>query len=517
MLEKLLTDLSSPDAYPHPVDSVRIAQTHISCVFLTGRYVYKVKKPVRFAFLDYSTIEKRRAMCLREVELNRRLCPSVYLDVVPVVEDNGRFRIGGAGRHVDWAVKMIELREADMLPVRLKQRQISGSEIERIAEALSSFHRNAATSPEIDEFGSVDKISLNAEENFQETESRADDILPADHLRAIETYTRDFLAMNEDLFRARVEKRWVRDGHGDLRVQNICLQPELESGVQIFDCIEFNDRLRFLDVASDIAYLAMDLDLAGRADLRSALLRKYTSGLQDTVNDKLFRFYCCYRAYVRGKIALFASEETEIPDIERSEHSDIARAALDLSRSYAKHFSRPVLIMMMGFSGSGKSWLAQQLARRLPAVVLSTDILRKELASATPEMRLASEWYTAEKISKVYDSIRQAGAGWLEKGEHVILDGTFLSRAEREKATAIAARMGADFWIVQCVCPDSVIRERIRNRPAGYSDADLAVYEAQRKMFDPLTEPATVHQANRNVSVDTSRPAALVAREILNP
>ena len=516
MLEKLLTDLGSVDAYPHSVDAVRVAQTHISCVFLTGEYAYKVKKPVRFAFLDYSTIERRHAMCIREVELNRRLCPSVYLDVVPVMEEGGRLRIAGSGRLVDWAVKMRQLRESDMLPVRLKQRQIAQAEMERVAEMLSAFHRNAATGLDIEEFGSPEKISLNTEENFQETESRADDVLPADHLRAIETYTRDFLAMNGDLFRARRKSGWIRDGHGDLRVQNICLQPEWESGVQIFDCIEFNDRLRFLDVASDIAYLAMDLDLAGRADLRWIMLQRYRAQLLDAAEDALFRFYCCYRAYVRGKIALFASEESEIPDKERREHADIARAAFDLSRSYSKHPAAPVLIMMMGFSGSGKSVLSQQLARRLPAVILSTDILRKELALANPETRLGSDWYTADKISEIYKSMREAGAGWLEKGEHVILDATFLSRNEREKAAAAAAHAGADLWIIQCVCPDGVIRERIRSRPAGFSDADLAVYESQRKMFDPLTEPATLNLTNRNLTVDTSRPAELVARQILN-
>jgi aminoglycoside phosphotransferase family enzyme/predicted kinase len=461
-------------------------------VFLTGEYVYKIKKPVDFGFLDYSTLERRHRCCEWELDLNRRLCPEVYLEVVPIAWDGTCLRVG-AGPVVEWAVRMRQLREEELLPAKLASGTVSPSEIEQMARMLAEFHRNAATGPEIDCHGTPEAMLRNIEENFEQTASRTGEDLPADCRSAVRSYARQFLAEYEPLFTARLREGRIRDGHGDLRAQNICLDPSVGAGVQILDRIEFNDRFRCGDVAADLAYLAMDLDLAGRCDLRSALVDRYVIESGDTGLRRLLPFYCCYRAYVRGKIALFAAGEAEIPPDERREHQAVAAAAFDLARSYAEVRDRPLLVAMMGFSGSGKSALARELARRVPAVRIASDEVRKEHAGVPAFTHLGPEEYSAAQRHAVYDELRRRAIPLLEAGLHVLLDATFLAPEERQQAALTAAEHGAEFRVVECRCPNPIIRKHLQARAERVeaSDADLAVYEAQvREVTDgPASDP----------------------------
>lgn len=519
-LVDLLRSLSDPDAYPHPVPHLHVVQTHASCVFLTGAYVYKIKKPVNFGFLDYSTLEKRRACCERELVLNRRLCPEVYLEVVGIGWQQGKLRVGVSDDPVEWAVRMRQLPEEDMLPVRLAAGTVTPLQMERIADLLAEFHRCAATNAEIAFFGSPEAVGRNVEENFAQTETRLGAGLSPEHLVSIRNYSRRFLAEQRNLFVARVRNGFIRDGHGDLRAQNLCLHSGLRGGVQILDCIEFNDRFRYGDVAADLAYLAMDLDLAGQADLRCVLIDRYVSSSGDEQLRELLPFYQCYRAYVRGKIALLAAEEVEILAEERQSHRSLAAAAFDLSRSYAERFGPPALFITVGYSGSGKSVVARELARRLPATRLATDEVRKELGGLAPTDRLSATQYSPEERRKVYVELNQRARQLLAQGEHVILDGTFLAEVDRAAAGDVARTVGAQFWVLDCRCADAVIRERLRNRSnrgADASDASLEVYEAQR---NNAPERPTVVERQRFsecwVSIDTELPAGVAARKALN-
>ena len=513
-LPELIAGLSQPAAYGHPVDAVRVVQTHTSCVFLTGEYVYKIKKPVDFGFLDYSTLERRLHCCERELALNRTLCPEVYLGVVPVTREGDGLRVGAPGLAVEWAVRMRQLSEEHMLPARLATGTVGPSEIDHIARILAEFHRSAGTGTEIDIHGTPEAVLRNVEENFTQTEARTGDLLPSEHRTVVRNYARRFLAEQQPLFVARLPEGRIRDGHGDLRAQNICLDPSVGRGVQILDRIEFNERFRCGDVAADLAYLAMDLDLAGRCDLREALVHRYVAESGDTSLRRLLPFYCCYRAYVRGKIALFAAGEAEIPPDERREHQAVAAAAFDLARSYAAPRERPLLIAMMGFSGSGKSALARELARRLPAVRLASDQVRKECAGVPASTHLGPEEYSAGQRHAVYDELRARAGRLLEAGLHVLLDATFLVPEELEQAAMAAAEQGAEFRVVECRCPDSVIRERLRARAgrAEASDADPAVYEAQ------VCEAARLSGSDVRkdwIVAQTDGPLPRVAREVL--
>lgn len=340
-LEVLLAALQSPRAYPHPTESVHVVQTHASCVFLTGEYVYKIKKPVRFGFLDYGTLERRQALCQQEVLLNQRLCPEVYLEVVPITWQEGHLRVGGEGAAVEWAVRMRQLREADMLPARLEAGTLEASILDRLARKLAQFHGQAHTDDTIRAYGEPSRIAETIRMTLQTMQEVTENTPLSECYSALGAYFEAFERTQASRLRHRVEQNHIRDCHGDLRAQNLCLDTRFGDGIQVFDCIEFNPSFRYIDTAADIAYLAMDLDLAGQAALRARLLEVYTRESNDQDLALILPFYLTYRAMVRGNIALLAARESEIPAAEREAQQTLAASAYDLARSYASSPPRP--------------------------------------------------------------------------------------------------------------------------------------------------------------------------------
>jgi aminoglycoside phosphotransferase family enzyme/predicted kinase len=517
-LLQIIAALQDPAAYPHPVGPIHLAQTHVSCVFLTGDTVYKVKKPVDFGFLDYSTPELRRRYCEEEVRLNRRLCPDIYLETTPLTLQQDCLRVGGAGEPVDWAVRMRQLRAEEMLPARLAAGTLGVAEIDRIAQRLAAFHKDAYTDASIAAYGkpdvifdvigftldSMDRVALDPDYAATRQELRAS-------LFGART--------REALFHRRVEEGRLRDCHGDLRLQNICLDPRYDDGIQIFDCIEFNDELRYIDTAADIAYLAMDLDLAGRPDLRARLIGAYEAAAEDASLRDVLPFYMIYRACVRANIALMAAAESELTPPERKAHREMAAAAYGLARCYAHRRDRPALLIMRGFSGCGKTELARELSRRLPALHLSTDRVRKELAGAPMTEQLDAAYYTPEQRARVYGELRRRAEGILREGEHVILDATFQTESEIQAAAELAHATGAEFRIVDCRCPDAIIRERLlaRSRDRSASDADLAVYLAQRDRYRLLSpDDYNTPETGLLLPIDTSQSPCEAAAEVVD-
>jgi aminoglycoside phosphotransferase family enzyme len=322
--------LLNPEAYPHNPRKIELVQTQMSFVFLTGDYVYKVKKPVDLGYLDYTTLEQRHFFCHQELELNRRLCPDAYLAVVPIVEEKDELRIEGQGKAIEYAVKMKQLPHNRMMDVLLPQGQVTREMIARVAERLVSFHRKAETNQRIAAFGKLDVIRQNTDENFAQTEKYIGiSIAPAEYSR-IKSYTDDFIQSNASLFDKRVKEGRVRDCHGDLHAAHICFI----DGICIYDCIEFNDRFRYSDVASEIAFLAMDLDRYQRADLSQHLVNTYVKLSHDEELLKLLNFYKCYRAYVRGKVESFKLDDPYIPEEEKAKVLTDAQGYFQLAESY---------------------------------------------------------------------------------------------------------------------------------------------------------------------------------------
>jgi len=328
-LPELIQSLLDPKAYPDPTPKVELVQTQISYVLLAGEFVYKIKKPVDMGFLDYTTLEKRLYYCKKEVELNQRLSSDVYLGVVPITKEKG-FVIGGKGEAKEYAVKMRRLPQNAMMDVLLKQNKVTPAMIEQVAEVLVNFHKKAATNEEITQLGGIEAVIQNTSENFSQTEKYFGVIIELETYQRIKTYTEDFIKDNRPLFLNRMAEGRVRDGHGDLHAAHICFY----KGICIYDCIEFIDRLRYTDVAADIAFLAMDLDHYGRQDLSDIFINTYVSQSGDKELLKLLNFYKCYRAYVRGKVGCFQYDDKYISAGEKEKIAANARSYFRLAASY---------------------------------------------------------------------------------------------------------------------------------------------------------------------------------------
>jgi len=333
-LPSIVKALLKSQAYPHKPQKIELVQTQMSFVFLTGDYVYKVKKPVNLGYLDYTTLEKRRFFCQQELELNRRLCPDVYLAVVPITESHQpsaiSYQFEGKGETIEYAVKMRQLPQDRMLDVLLPRGQVTKEMIAKVAEKLASFHQTTKTSSEIAAFGSLDIIRQNWDENFTQTEKYIGISIPRAKYDRTKSYTNDFILGNASLFDKRIKEGRIRDCHGDLHAAHICFT----DGVCIYDCIEFNDRFRYSDVASEIAFLSMDLDRYQRADLSQHLVNTYVKLSHDDELLRLLNFYKCYRAYVRGKVESFKLDDPLISENEKARALENAQRYFKLAESY---------------------------------------------------------------------------------------------------------------------------------------------------------------------------------------
>jgi aminoglycoside phosphotransferase family enzyme len=329
-LPDLVQALLDPKTYPHAPQKVELMQTQMSFLFLTGDYVYKVKKPVDLGYLDYTTLEKRRFFCQQELKLNRRLCPDIYLEVVPIVQHQGKILLGGKGEVVEYAVKMRQLPPQHMMDVLLSKNQVSEGMVRQVAQKLVDFHQQAETNAEISRYGSLSTILINTEENFTQTQKYIGVSVSQEQYQSIKAYTDSFAEQNIRLFKKRVKEGRIRDCHGDLHSAHICFI----DGICIYDCIEFNDRFRYCDVASEIAFLAMDLDYHRHPDLSQHFIDAYVKSSQDEELLKLLHFYKCYRAYVRGKVESFKLDDPHIPEGEKTRALAAARRYFQLAESY---------------------------------------------------------------------------------------------------------------------------------------------------------------------------------------
>jgi hypothetical protein len=324
--------LLSPEAYPEDPGKIELIQTHISFVFLTKNFVYKVKKSVNFGFLDFSTIEKRRFFCEKELELNSRLCPEIYLEVVPINKSN-IIKINGIGETVEYALKMKRLPQEKIMTVLLNENKVDNKTIDAIAKEIAQFHSKVQTSTEIEEYGSLKIIKTNWDENFSQTQKYVNQTIPVAEYQFIQNRVNNFMMKNRSLFENRVKNGKIRDCHGDLHSGNIFITEK----ICVFDAIEFNDRFRYSDVASDVAFLAMDLDFRQRPDLSAYFIERYMLYSKDRQLTKLLPFYKCYRAYVRGKVISFKLDDPDVSNEEKNAATKEAQAYFKLAADYAKN------------------------------------------------------------------------------------------------------------------------------------------------------------------------------------
>ncbi len=537
--------LARPESFPSPLppnEAVVVIQTHASAVLLAGEYAYKLKKPKDFGFFDYSTAAQRRHFCIEEVRLNTRLAPHIYLGVAPVLASaDGSVRFGPAlglheipqpgarytgatgARVVDFAVVMRRLPEEATLAARVTANTATARLLAAVAHRIAAFHRKSQADAHVARFGSLDVITGNWGENLAQMRPYMDRALDAATYDRIAAFVRDFLERRAAIFTDRMRKRHIRNCHGDLRLQHVYLldiahdaPPEVSpdaSQIAIVDCIEFNERFRYSDVAAEVAFLTMELDAAARPDLARAFVDAYVARTHDAELRELLPFYACYRACVRGKVLAFQLEEPEVPDEQREHARRQAAALFDLAAFYASAPTRPTLLMVGGLMGTGKSTMATALRSELGWAIRSSDVTRKRLAkrdSAQPDASgFGAGIYSPTWTACTYAALLEDARRMLATGRSVILDATSSHRADRQNAAQVAQTLGARAIFIECACPDSVALERLRARWAARvalrqrptsasqaSDGRPELYEAQRatwQPFDPTAEPDLTH------------------------
>lgn len=486
----ILESLRDPSAYPVQTRTVELIQTHISWLFLTDTHVYKLKKPVNFGFLDFSTLDLRRFYCYEELRLNRRLCPDIYEQVIALRETDAGAAFVGNGKVIEYAVMMKRLPADRMLDRLVDSGRISAEEIQIVARKISTFHSNAATSPHISEFGSLEQILFNWRENFEQTLQFRTSTLPAAVCETIRTYVETFTDSHRTLFADRIENGYIRECDGDIHLGNICL---LNGTAYIFDCIEFNERFRYSDTAADIAFLLMDLDFHRRPNLADAALSAYIAASGDTNSAKLITFYKVYRAFVRGKVESLRLQDAGITQEERTAAEKRAISYFRLAQGYCMR-SRlpPTLFITCGTMGCGKSTLADQLAFELGLATYNSDTIRKQLAGVPPETAIHVSFgkglYSKEMSHSTYRQLERLADNELASGHSVVIDAGFGTSAERAVFARLAASHHAAFIILFVQCDPDEQRRRLRERTSrtvSVSDGREELLDHQKRLFEP--------------------------------
>ncbi len=504
-LPEPLRDLEKPGAYPHPCRAIELVETHASWVLLTGDYVYKLKKPVRFSFLDFSTLERREHFCREELRCNRRFAPSLYLDVVPIGRGaDGSLHVGMGDPVVEWAVKMHQFPKEAQLDRLMRQVGVTVEMLFGFGRTLAAQHRElpvyrpgrgADVDREVDE-----RVLAPARDNYRDLGS----LTWTQTFAAMLRRSRDAMERQAERQRCRLRRRvetgCIRECHGDLHLSNLVL---LEDRVTAFDCLEFNPSLRWIDPVSDVAFLFMDCLIRERPELGYAFVDGYLDEAGDYQGATLLPFYAAYRSMVRAKVAALEREqEQEAPASATASAERFQRHA----RWAAHWLERPPgrLFLMCGLSGSGKSYLAERLVPRLPALRLRSDVARKVEAGLSPREHagaaVGSGLYQPQTSRRVYRALAEVAEDLLRSGEHVIVDAAFLNADQREHFAQLAAGVGSGAVVVYCRASRAVLEARLRARTAAGrdpSDADLDVLEHQMHSF--------VAPGSNAMTVDTER------------
>ncbi len=504
-MKSLKDFLLDPNNYPEKPREIKYFETHISQVFVGDRYVYKIKKPVDFGFLNFTTLKRRHYYCNREVELNKRLAKSIYLGVKKIYFDGKDFYFykKKGSKVYEYAVYMRRIDEDNIL-YNLIQRGILINQIERLAKKIYNFHKTVPVYKG-KYFGGLKAVTFNTQENFNQTTRYIGKTIDEETFQIIKEYTETFLKENKELFKERKDKGFVREVHGDLHSQHICF----DNDIVIFDCIEFNNRFRISDIIEDLAFLLMDLEYKGRYDLSRELNKLYFYYYHSSYDEKLLNFYKVYRAYVRGKIEGFISDT--INDIEVKEK--VIKKAKDyfaLARFYIENKSHDFNpLIFMGVSGSGKSTVASNLKDEF--IIFRSDEIRKEIAGLKEGEHYYTSYgsgiYSKELTIKTYSELINRALKKANEGKKVILDATFNNSEERLKTLKLLLKEGLNPLFVNFFASEEILKERIVKRMEenkDVSDAHLGILEMQLKHYRMPEELPSFRLLNINAEQDLS-------------
>ena len=496
---KIINAFLNPEFYDHSIDHIELIETHISWVFLTGRFAYKIKKPVDFGFLNFTSLEQRKFYCQQELVLNKRFAPQIYLEVLPITESEDNISLSGSGKVIDYAVKMLQFEKNCLLDKLLKKRQIKLFHIDELSDVVADFHEKINIAGADVVFGSEPEVIKPVEENF----SILSKILIDDEdQQVLESLHNNMLSLYHSIcpqLLVRKKEGHIRECHGDLHLGNITLSA---NKILLFDGIEFNDSFRWIDTMSDCAFLIMDLQDHKQIIFANHLLNRYLLKTGDYSGLTVLKFYLLYRATVRAKVAALRlqQQKDELTDYKQSAAE--IRNYLELAKSYVqthRQNNRVFLAISYGLSGSGKSRVSSQLADQLGAIQLCSDIERKRLFS-----KVTDELYSDSTTYKTYTHLMKITELVLNAGYSVIVDATFLDKKWRQKFRLIAEKQQIPFHILSCYAELNIIKQRLRlrqNKLNTVSDAGIEVMESQLKKIDHLD----ISEKKFEISIDTEQ------------
>lgn len=487
MTSQLISALKNPACYPHPVSTIEVIETHISWVILTGKHAYKIKKPVNFGFLDFTSLAQRKQYCEAELSLNARSAPDIYIGLVAICGAPGSPNFTGEGEIIEYAVKMNQFEAGQLFTELHEKDQLSFAHIDELAEQIATFHQRVKPATEEDSFGQPEQVYAPMQQNFEQIRERLDDPELLTQLAQLEAWTESTYERLKPLLQQRKAKGFIRECHGDMHLGNLTLY---KGHVTLFDCIEFNDNFRWIDVISDIAFLVMDFEDHGLPHFANRFLDEYLEHTGDYAGLRLYSFYKAYRAVVRAKIALITIESQPH---RKAELFDSYRSYIDLAENCSSLPNRFILTMH-GVSGTGKSTVALRLVDKLGAIRIRSDIERKRLFHLDthdhPDDEMAKKVYSDKANHETYEQVAEMCAHVLDSGLSAIIDATNLKRWQRETIQTLGDSRGVPVCIAYCQASMSLIKDWIQKRTredSDVSDADLNVVKRQMDLRDALS------------------------------
>jgi uncharacterized protein len=485
----LINNLLSNRAFNHPTLRLGLIETHVSWVILTGKYAYKIKKPVDFGFLDFSTLKKRKHFCEEELRLGQLFAPEIYLDVVPITGTIEHPQINGdTGPILEYAIKMCEFSQDNLLSALLKRGKLSAALIDQLGQLIAEFHKKTAIAPKNSRFGLPHEVHAPTQQNFEQIIPLLSNPSDIAQVKRLELWANEQFTKHQKIFEKRKKQGFIRDCHGDLHLANIIFYHDK---LVLFDRLEFNEDLRWTDVIADLAFLAMDLAGKKQPQLANQLINTYLQFTGDYEGLNLLAYYLSYRAVVRAKIALFRLNQKGLNDKEKLDICNDFHNFINLAEFYTLPKS-PCLIIMHGLTGSGKSTIAKNIAVECGIIQISSDIIRKQLfniplyenSNSTPYEGI----YTSQSTEKTYNKLLELAKVVITAGFTALIDATFLFHNQRLMFYNLANLLNVPFYILHCQTNDLKIIKRIeqRVRKNHVSEANLTILKYQKKLVEPL-------------------------------
>ncbi|EAZ90978.1 bifunctional aminoglycoside phosphotransferase/ATP-binding protein [Crocosphaera chwakensis] len=496
-ISNLIKQLQNPNSYSHTVqNSIKVIQTHASAIFLTGNYAYKIKKPVDFGFLDYSTLEKRQHFLNQELTMNQAIAPDIYLEVLPITLDNNQVNIGGKGEIIDYVLKMNQFPQDCLFINLFKAGKLEKYHLEDLGKVVSEFHKNTITNDYIRGFGDIEVIKKSIDENYERTEKYIGIAQTEKQYKETKQFTDRYFELKQSYFKQRQQADKIRECHGDLHLKNVCLW---NNKIQLFDRIEFNEEFRYVDVMFDVAFTVMDLDARNRQDFSNIFLNTYLEYTGDWQGLQVLPVYLSRQAYVRAKVNSMVLDDANISDEEHKKAQEEAKNYYHLAWKYTQQHQGKI-ILMSGLSGSGKTTIAKYLAQQINGILIRSDAVRKHIGNIPLDETGDSELYSEEMNKKTYETLIYLGEIIVKEGFSVILDAKFDRHQWRETVIEIAKKNNISLTILYCHAPLEILSDRLSNRQGDISDATANLLQQQQNNAQDFNQ----HEMSYVKTIDTT-------------